>query len=93
MVIEPVHGALGCRKGKARHPWTSSVRVQRPQELRTSKNLKGLPGMGQKWLPPLIVLALVNLMHRTNLSNRFPIESLQDNRDFGFGIPLASFQD
>jgi hypothetical protein len=52
-------------------------------------HLKGRSGMGQKLVPPLIILALAELMLGTDLGDGPALEALKHNHRFGLRILCA----
>jgi hypothetical protein len=52
-------------------------------------HLKGLGGMGQKLVPPLIILGWTDLMLGTDLGDGLTLEPLKHHHGFDLRIPLA----
>jgi hypothetical protein len=52
-------------------------------------HLKGLGGMGQKLVPPLIILGWADLMLGTDLGDGLTLEPLKHHHGFDLRIPLA----
>jgi hypothetical protein len=53
-------------------------------------DLKGFRGMGQKLVPPLIILGVAELMLVTEFRDGFPLEAFEHDHRLGFGIPCSS---
>jgi hypothetical protein len=49
---------------------------------------KGLGGMGQALVPPLILQRLADLMLGTELDHRLALSALHDAHGLGFGVPF-----
>jgi hypothetical protein len=53
-------------------------------------DLKGLGGMRQELVPPLVILGLTDLVFMAQFRHGCPLEAFKYDHRFGFGIPLAS---
>jgi hypothetical protein len=53
-------------------------------------HFKGLSGMSQKLVAPLVVLGLADLVLGANLGDGLALQALDDNYRFGLGVPFAS---
>ena len=53
-------------------------------------HFKGLSGMSQKLVAPLVVLGLADLVFATDFSHRLTLQTLEHNTGFGLGLPFPS---
>jgi hypothetical protein len=53
-------------------------------------DLKGLGGMRQELVPPLVILGLTDLVFVAKFRQGFPLEAFKYDHRFGFGISFAS---
>jgi hypothetical protein len=53
-------------------------------------DLTGCRGMGQKLVPPLIILGWAELMLVTEFRDGFPLEAFAHDQRLGCGIPCSS---
>jgi hypothetical protein len=53
-------------------------------------DLKGVGGMGQELIAPLVVLGLTELMLMAEVRDGLSLEALKHDYGLGFGIPFSS---